>query len=69
VKKVRPLPLVSVTDKTPAHLIAHGWRASSTDWFLALWTDPRTGVGYSISQAASIQADRETPRYEFTRRC
>ncbi len=67
-KKVRPLPLVSVTDKTPAWLILNRWRASSTDWFLALWRDPRTGIDYAISQAASIQTDRETPRYEFGRR-
>jgi hypothetical protein len=65
--KTRDLGPAHVTDQTPAHLIRKGWRASSTNWTLALWTDPRTGERWSISQAAAIQKDRDTPRYTFNR--
>jgi hypothetical protein len=64
--KVLDLKPGMVTDLTPERLFQSGWRLEKdgNPW-TSFWSDPRTGVWYSISQAEAIRRDRATPRYGF----
>ncbi len=54
-----------VTDRTHDNLKAAGWRPYRAAWGGLLWLDPRTGKGYTDSQAEAIRLDRLTPHYTF----